>query len=85
LLGLLLAQCSIARFAREQTIRGYADLADLAKAVGDVATKRWATKQAEALLDKAKVASATLNGSPANPKLVKTTRGLEAVAKAKSG
>ena len=34
------------------TIRGYADLADLAKAVGDSQTKRWATKQAKALLDK---------------------------------
>jgi hypothetical protein len=34
------------------TIRGYADLADLAKAVGDTETKRWATKKAKALLDK---------------------------------
>jgi hypothetical protein len=34
------------------TIRGYADLADLAKAVGDSQTKRWATKKAKALLDK---------------------------------
>ena len=34
------------------TIRGYADLADLAKAVGDTQTKRWATKKAQALLDK---------------------------------
>ena len=34
------------------TIRGYADLADLAKAVGDGQTRRWATKKATALLDK---------------------------------
>ena len=34
------------------TIRGYADLADLANAVGDGQTKRWATKKANALLDK---------------------------------
>ena len=34
------------------TIRGYADLADLANAVGDGQTKRWATKKAKALLDK---------------------------------
>ena len=34
------------------TIRGYADLADLAKAVGDTETRRWATKKANALLDK---------------------------------
>jgi hypothetical protein len=37
------------------------------------------------LPDGAKVASATLNGSPAKLKLVKTTRGLEAVTKAKPG
>jgi hypothetical protein len=34
------------------TIRGYADLADLARAVGDTETRRWATKNANALLDK---------------------------------
>jgi hypothetical protein len=34
------------------TIRGYADLADLARAVGDTETRRWATKKANALLDK---------------------------------
>jgi hypothetical protein len=34
------------------TIRGYADLADLARAVGDGETRRWATKKANALLDK---------------------------------
>ncbi|HVD82265.1 MAG TPA: hypothetical protein VNB87_17190 [Propionibacteriaceae bacterium] len=34
------------------TIRGYADLADLARAVGDGETRRWATKKAKALLDK---------------------------------
>jgi hypothetical protein len=34
------------------TIRGYADLADLARAVGDRETRRWATKKANALLDK---------------------------------
>ncbi|HEY6685340.1 MAG TPA: glycogen debranching protein [Propionibacteriaceae bacterium] len=34
------------------TIRGYADLADLARAVGDGGTRRWATKKANALLDK---------------------------------
>ena len=34
------------------TIRGYADLADLAKAVGDGDTRRWATKKAKALLEK---------------------------------
>jgi hypothetical protein len=34
------------------TIRGYADLADLAKAVGDGETRRWATKKATALLEK---------------------------------
>ena len=33
------------------TIRGYADLADLAKAVGDAETRRWATKKAKALLE----------------------------------
>jgi hypothetical protein len=33
------------------TIRGYADLADLAKAVGDGETRRWATKKAKALLE----------------------------------
>jgi hypothetical protein len=33
------------------TIRGYADLADMAKAVGDGETRRWATKKAEALLE----------------------------------
>jgi hypothetical protein len=33
------------------TIRGYADLADLAKAVGDSETRRWATKKAKALLE----------------------------------
>ena len=37
------------------------------------------------LPDGAKVASATLNGSPVKLKLVKTTRGLEAVTKAKPG
>lgn len=37
------------------------------------------------LPDGAKVASAKLNGSPAKLKLVKTTRGLEAVTKAKPG
>ena len=34
------------------TIRGYADLADLAQAVGDGQTRRWATNKAKALLDK---------------------------------
>jgi hypothetical protein len=34
------------------TIRGYADLADLAKAAGDGETRRWATKKAKALLEK---------------------------------
>jgi hypothetical protein len=34
------------------TIRGYADLADLARAVGDGETRRWATKKANVLLDK---------------------------------
>jgi hypothetical protein len=34
------------------TIRGYADLADLARDVGDGETRRWATKKANALLDK---------------------------------
>jgi hypothetical protein len=34
------------------TIRGYADLADLAKAVGDRETRRWAITQAKALLEK---------------------------------
>jgi hypothetical protein len=34
------------------TIRGYADLADMAKAVGDAETRRWAIRQAEALLEK---------------------------------
>ena len=34
------------------TIRGYADLADLARALGDGETRRWATKKANALLDK---------------------------------
>ncbi len=33
-------------------IRGYADLADLARAVGDVRTRRWATGRAERLLQK---------------------------------
>ena len=31
-------------------IRGYADLADLARARGDAETRRWATKQAERLI-----------------------------------
>jgi hypothetical protein len=34
------------------TIRGYADLADMAKAVGDAQTRRWAIRNANALLDK---------------------------------
>jgi hypothetical protein len=34
------------------TIRGYADLADMAKAVGDSQTRRWAIGKAQALLDK---------------------------------
>jgi hypothetical protein len=34
------------------TIRGYADLADLAKAVGDAETRSWALKQANGLLEK---------------------------------
>jgi hypothetical protein len=34
------------------TIRGYADLADLAKAVGDGQTRRWAVGNAQALLEK---------------------------------
>jgi hypothetical protein len=34
------------------TIRGYADLADMAKAVGDAETRRWAIRKAEALLEK---------------------------------
>jgi hypothetical protein len=34
------------------TIRGYADLADMAKAVGDSQTRRWAVGKAQALLDK---------------------------------
>jgi len=34
------------------TIRGYADLADLAQARGDAKTRRWATARAEALLEK---------------------------------
>jgi hypothetical protein len=34
------------------TIRGYADLADLAQAQGDAATRGWAIAQAQALLDK---------------------------------
>jgi hypothetical protein len=34
------------------TIRGYADLADMAKAVGDAQTRRWAIRNAKALLDK---------------------------------
>jgi hypothetical protein len=33
------------------TIRGYADLADLAQARGDAATRRWAVDQAQTLLD----------------------------------
>ncbi|HWJ53534.1 MAG TPA: glycogen debranching protein, partial [Propionibacteriaceae bacterium] len=33
-------------------IRGYADLADLARAVGDTRTRRWAVGKAQALLDK---------------------------------
>ena len=37
------------------------------------------------LPDGATVASATLNGSPVKPKLVKTTRGLEAIVSAKPG
>ncbi|MDX6321311.1 MAG: hypothetical protein QOF52_1169 [Propionibacteriaceae bacterium] len=32
------------------TIRGYADLADMARARGDAATRRWATSQAQVLL-----------------------------------
>ena len=34
------------------TIRGYADLADMAKAVGDSQTRRWAIGKVQALLDK---------------------------------
>jgi hypothetical protein len=34
------------------TIRGYADLADMAKAVGDGQTRRWAIRKANSLLDK---------------------------------
>jgi hypothetical protein len=34
------------------TIRGYADLADMATAVGDSQTRRWAVGNAQALLDK---------------------------------
>jgi hypothetical protein len=34
------------------TIRGYADLADMAEAVGDSQTGRWAIRKAQALLDK---------------------------------
>ncbi len=34
------------------TIRGYADLADMARAKGDDETRRWATAQANALLEK---------------------------------
>jgi hypothetical protein len=34
------------------TIRGYADLADMAKAIGDNQTRRWAIGKAQALLDK---------------------------------
>jgi hypothetical protein len=37
------------------------------------------------LPDGATIASATLNGSPVKPKLVKTTRGLEATVSAKAG
>ncbi len=34
------------------TIRGYADLADLAQAVGDTSTRRWAVRKARVLLEK---------------------------------
>jgi hypothetical protein len=34
------------------TIRGYADLADLARTVGDSQTRRWAVGKAQALLEK---------------------------------
>ena len=34
------------------TIRGYADLADMAAAVGDTETRRWAVDKARALLEK---------------------------------
>jgi hypothetical protein len=37
------------------------------------------------LPDGATIASATFNGSPVKPKLVKTTRGLEATVSAKAG
>ena len=34
------------------TIRGYADLADMARARGDDQTRRWAVRKARALLEK---------------------------------